>query len=126
MREVSGRHEMVMYFRESPNTMPLEEWNAPSRWWYEGTGWWPLVVEASSFITLHGAAIVQVKEKFGGLRIYVNGGNKEIWDYLRALEDRSLQICEVCGRPGRLRDSRSWWRTLCEEHSGEGTEEAGS
>ena len=125
------RHEMVSYLRESPESMPLEEWNAPSRWWDEGRGWWPLVVEASEFLSSpsRSAAIVQVKEKFGGLRIYVDGGNKEIWDYLLALEDRSLQTCETCGKPGRLRDNRGWWLTLCdicEEKRGKSTEEAGS
>lgn len=58
---------------------------------------------------------VQVKEKFGGLRFYVDGGD----DYTRGLiamaEDMSFRICEVCGKPGQLRQG-GWILTLCDEH----------
>jgi hypothetical protein len=58
---------------------------------------------------------VQVKEKFGGLRFYYNGGD----DYIRGLasmaESMSTSTCEECGAPGSTR-SGGWVRTLCDVH----------
>lgn len=69
------------------------------------------------FAEEHGVVAVQVKEKWGGLRFYVNGSD----DYVRGLIDMaeaiSLRTCETCGKPGRPRKG-GWVRTLCEEHTG--------
>ena len=60
----------------------------------------------------------QIKEKFGTLRFYYQGGD----DYIRGLdsmaESMSARICEDCGKPGK-RTSGGWIRTLCEEHTHE-------
>ena len=62
---------------------------------------------------------VQVKEKFGGLRFYIVGGD----DYIRGLIDfaeaMSYDICEVCGEKGHLRNDKPWIRTLCDKHAEE-------
>lgn len=56
----------------------------------------------------------QVKEKFGGLRVYVGSDVPETRDLIRAAERRSERICESCGRPGVMHKSRmNWYRTLC-------------
>jgi hypothetical protein len=61
--------------------------------------------------------IVQVKEKFGGLRIYTSGeGNHPIDDFVYEIEIESFTICETCGKPGSLRGG-SWYKTLCDEHA---------
>lgn len=58
---------------------------------------------------------VQVKEKFGGLRFYVNGASAEHDAKIEFAESMSYRTCEVCGRPGKpTRDG--WIRTLCKEH----------
>jgi hypothetical protein len=61
---------------------------------------------------------VQVKEKFGGLRFYYNGGD----DYIRGLasmaESMSTSTCEECGAPGKQR-GRSWIYTACDAHAKE-------
>lgn len=57
----------------------------------------------------------QVKEKFGCLRFYVDGGNDDIWKMLDKAEAKSMTICEECGEPGEPRDG-GWVKTLCEKH----------
>jgi hypothetical protein len=60
----------------------------------------------------------QIKEKFGTLRFYYNGGD----DYIRGLESMAasmtLRICEECGKPGKIREG-GWLKTLCDEHAQE-------
>jgi hypothetical protein len=62
----------------------------------------------------------QVKEKFGGLRFYIDtlpGVKYEtVSPLIREAEQKSYEICEVCGEPGRLRERRGWMKTLCDKH----------
>jgi hypothetical protein len=57
----------------------------------------------------------QVKEKYGGLRFYYNGGDEVIDNYVRFAEMMSERTCDVCGAPGEMRGG-SWVVTRCEEH----------
>lgn len=59
---------------------------------------------------------VQVKEKFGTLRFYYNGGDDYIDGAVMLAELLSGKICDKCGNPGKLRDG-GWVRTLCNEHA---------
>jgi hypothetical protein len=60
--------------------------------------------------------VLQVKEKFGGLRFYVSCRRHEaISQRIGIAADESFHTCEVCGQPGRLREDR-WIKTLCDEH----------
>lgn len=60
--------------------------------------------------------ICQIKEKFGGLRFYINEGSDEVFDIISKYESLSYKTCELCGEPGETR-SGNWIRTLCEEHA---------
>lgn len=62
--------------------------------------------------------IVQVKEKFGTLRFYVDGGTSEMRNYIEFAEAMSGRTCEVCGSPGERRGG-GWIRTLCDRHNRE-------
>jgi rubrerythrin len=55
---------------------------------------------------------VQVKEKYGGLRFYIDGGNDMISGMISMAESMSYHICEECGSPGKKTNS-GWIRTLC-------------
>ena len=59
--------------------------------------------------------VIQVKEKFGGLRFYINEGTSEIHQRIAKAELESMKICEVTGKPGKLRNDIGWYRTLCDE-----------
>jgi len=55
----------------------------------------------------------QVKEKYGGLRFYIDGGDKYIEGLLTMAEAMSYKTCEYCGSPGKPVTS-GWIRTICE------------
>lgn len=59
---------------------------------------------------------VQVKEKFGTLRFYTNGGDEQIYGMIRMAESMSAVTCEDCGAPGKLR-GRGWLYTACDVHT---------
>jgi hypothetical protein len=65
--------------------------------------------------------ILQVKEKFGGLRVYVNDANDAIHQRIETAIQESFHTCEVCGQPGTLREG-GWIKTLCDEHDANGQE----
>jgi hypothetical protein len=61
--------------------------------------------------------VLQVKEKFGGLRFYVNcRRNEAIRQRIGIAADESFRTCEICGQPGTLREARCI-KTLCDEHN---------
>lgn len=59
---------------------------------------------------------VQVKEKFGTLRFYMNMETEEMSRAIREAEGRSASACEVCGWPGTLRGG-GWLKTLCDAYA---------
>lgn len=59
---------------------------------------------------------VQVKEKFGTLRFYVNGGDRYTDGVINMAEVMSAYTCEECGSPGKSRTG-GWIRTLCDKHA---------
>ena len=62
--------------------------------------------------------IQQIKEKFGGLRFYYDGGDAEVSGMVRMAEAWADRSCEECGNKG-VRRSGGWIRTLCDEHEAE-------
>jgi len=60
--------------------------------------------------------VVQVKEKFGTLRFYIQSGTEEHYNYISFAESMSGHTCETCGSPGK-RLGRGWIYTACETHA---------
>ena len=60
--------------------------------------------------------VLQVKEKFGGLRVYMNISNDAISALIENAELESTQTCEVCGKP-RTRRGEGWNTTRCDNHT---------
>ena len=54
----------------------------------------------------------QIKEKFGGLRIYFSGGDDYVEGVVSMAEEMSYKICEVCGNSGKP-NKGGWITTLC-------------
>lgn len=55
----------------------------------------------------------QVKEKYGGLRIYFTGGDDYVEGIISMAEEYSYKVCEVCGNSGKP-NKGGWITTLCE------------
>lgn len=81
-----------------------------------GPGWESIVRPLIDRAVAEGIEILQVKEKFGGLRFYVGSTNKDFDAAIDAAEAQSLKTCEFCGQPGttKTRAGRGWIKTLCE------------
>jgi hypothetical protein len=65
--------------------------------------------------------INQIKEKFGGLRVYAEvSGSDDFKERVRGMieqaERSAYRTCEFCSNPGVLR-SAGWMRVTCEKHS---------
>lgn len=59
---------------------------------------------------------VQVKEKFGGLRFYVNFSTPRIEELIREAEEKADRTCETCGNPGKRKNTNTnWVLTICPE-----------
>lgn len=81
-----------------------------------GKGWASLYKPLIERCKAEGVQISQIKEKFGGLRVYVYHGSDELHEAIRLAENKSLTICEVCGTAGVLREDRGCFRTRCDAH----------
>lgn len=64
---------------------------------------------------------LQVKEKFARLTVYVRPWSDEIFGILQKYYVRSETVCEQCGKPGQVRHSRFWLKTLCDKCENERT-----
>lgn len=88
-----------------------------------GEGWRLLIEQLDRDIrkAVPGYRAVQVKEKFGELRFYIDVLPEAEYDaaasLIREAERNSLKICEICGEPGELRNRRGWDKTLCDKHN---------
>jgi hypothetical protein len=95
-----------------------------------GAGWYPILEILCSNIQHHldwkekqgnpvpQVTVSQIKEKFGGLRFYYDGGDDEISGMVRMAEAWADASCEECGAPGKSRNG-GWIRTLCDKHEEE-------
>lgn len=101
-----------------------------------GAGWWPIIESLCSQIQHHvdwkqeqkekyqrgdgceQVVVAQIKEKFGGLRFYYDGGDDYVNGLVSMAESWAARTCEECGKPGTSR-SGGWIKTLCDEHEAE-------
>lgn len=91
-----------------------------------GPGWFKIIESLLSNIRRHTdwkkdcipVTIIQIKEKFGGLRFYYSGGDDTVRGLVKMAESWASTACEECGEPGTLR-SGGWVRTLCDKHEAE-------
>lgn len=90
---------------------------------YVGEGWQPLVETLNKKLLAldPNYEILQIKEKFGGLRYYIaESDNMTLRDKQAALineaENVSFTICEYCGEPGTADTTPPgrWLKTMCE------------
>jgi len=109
--------------------MNIKEWYARAvkeDYWCVGKGWKALLTDLCGGIIAIDSTIevIQVKEKYGGLRFYIGGVETEKFDEIHNLidtaETKSYTVCEECGRKGGRRSINGWILTLCDECDGRG------
>ena len=105
-------------------------------WGFPGDGWYNIIDSACKIIQhhvdwkrkvepfasmtdeefdeIHQPVAAQVKEKFGGLRFYVDNADDYTTGVIALAESMSYKTCETCGAPGK-QTGRGWIRTLCDE-----------
>ena len=87
-----------------------------------GDGWYDLIDELCANIqgyidnnpskNIPQVVAEQVKEKFGTLRFYTQGGDDLTSGMIWFAESMSGRICETCGNPG-TRKGGGWIKTIC-------------
>ena len=68
--------------------------------------------------TVYQVVAAQVKEKFGTLRFYCDGGDDRIRGMENMAESMSARTCETCGSPGKL-FRNGWHYVACTNHARE-------
>lgn len=90
-----------------------------------GRGWFPLLerLDADLAALIPDYKVAQVKEKFGGLRFYVDypeNSDPVAQERARLLiceaQNASLEICDECGEVGKPRPGR-WLVIRCDQHA---------
>jgi len=88
-----------------------------------GSGWFQIIYDLCTDLmaiaqkkAYEPPIAAQVKEKFGGLRFYIDGCNGEYQERIQVAEELSMMTCEVCGRKGK-RINEGWIQTICEKHA---------
>ena len=104
-------------------------------------GWYPLIDELiekleqftkvsdkSKFLTwiykifkVYDFQILQIKEKFGGLRVYISNETDERFNLIQEYEEKSYKTCEICGSTSgaMCRVNGGWYKTVCRKHAKE-------
>jgi len=86
-------------------------------------GWYSLIKECLERIDTQlrkekaSSALLQVKEKFGGLRVYLSSCSEDVDRIVREYEILASHVCEVCGEfyTTKLREKNRWFKTLCDK-----------
>ncbi|MCB1257619.1 MAG: hypothetical protein KDB26_10960 [Microthrixaceae bacterium] len=84
-----------------------------------GRGWHSILITLDAELTEIDPTIayVQIKERYGGLRVYSTRPSEDAWNAVRRAKRRAqtaaLATCESCGRAGTMHSRLGWYRTLC-------------
>ena len=118
MMEAQLAQDFWFMCREKPDYFGVDDWSELCIEMECGNGWlaaWydtcrQLLTEVKSDF-----GISQFKEKFGTANVYYYGGITPYGQQLiHEFEEESADICEVCGKSGKLR-GKGCYMTLCDE-----------
>ena len=80
-------------------------------------GWYAVIDRLLTAIETAGLAesanIVQIKQKFGGLRVYGLPHTEALQALVTIAEEEARRTCERCGEPGELRP-KGWFEVRCD------------
>ena len=84
-----------------------------------GDGWYNILDKMCEAIVVHQklkkdllVSFAQIKEKFGELRVYFDGGDDYVEGVISMAERMSAVTCETCGVPGK-KIPGGWIKTSC-------------
>jgi len=83
-----------------------------------GDGWYDIIERLCDDIHAMNPKVMQIKEKFGGLRFYCSFNSDysdQGWKRIRKAEEEASETCEDCGKPGNMQIVSGWRGTVCEE-----------
>ena len=92
-----------------------------------GEGWWPIIESLCADIQHYikwknkdeeivpQVVVMQIKEKFGGLRFYYDGGDERIRGMVTTAESWAEKTCEDCGVPA-TKKTQGWIKNVCDKH----------
>jgi hypothetical protein len=89
-----------------------------------GNGWYQLIFklcrQIKKYLRKHPEIakdfqVVQIKQKFGGLRFYVSASSEIISRYIHLAMHKSYNICESCGHSPAKEYGKCWIVTLCKK-----------
>lgn len=141
---MSYNEEDYEKFAKKMETLFPEMFSQPYGGFAIGPGWWPIIEQLCKKIQSHTTwindqrnrqlannptnsvvpdyvepvVVNQIKEKFGDLRFYYEGGDLYIRGLVSMAEEWAGNTCEECGKPGKTREG-GWIKTLCDEHEAE-------
>jgi hypothetical protein len=85
-----------------------------------GSGWTELLIKLLHLLDEFERAspgsirIVQIKQKFGELRVYLAKGHPEASALIDIATAQSRTACEECGGLSAIQDRNGWFTTLCD------------
>jgi len=113
-----------------PNGRDVDPTKSLMQWGFShGNGWYDLLrdmfVKLEAVVgTKYEIEVIQVKQKFGALRVYITPPHEDVsqqvYNIIWQAEMKSSSTCEKCGKKGTLKKvNRILVLTLCDEHGGE-------
>jgi len=81
-----------------------------------GDGWFDILDRLFEKLEKLDVALHQVKEKFGGLRVYFEcpAENDDVaYKLIENAEVEAANTCEVCGKQGRIKIENYWYKCRC-------------
>ena len=87
-----------------------------------GKGWYKLIEPIINYIEEYNQdkkeedkiKIIQIKEKYGGLRIYTSFDTQELHKMISEAEEKSYRVCEICGSEKYVGcRTNAWIQTIC-------------
>lgn len=114
--DIHGKKHTFYYDYEQGKNNPFRQ-KLNIRSLFASPGWEDLIMKLIKDIVKKGwnKEICQVKEKYGGLRFYINGASDEVHDLINKAEDDSYEVCEWCGSKDNVTQTSGWVTTLCEK-----------
>lgn len=78
-----------------------------------GPGWAQILDKLGPVLELHSVHVHQIKEKFGGLRVYTEDVPNEVTAAIDEAERSASYTCEMCGAFGSRCQIGYWLKTYC-------------